>query len=363
MPAPICIMPSTLSLRCATVLSIIALSTVASLAQGTLTPPGAPAPVMKTLSQIEPRTLISSLPVTLTNGGSYYLSNNLRGVSGGSGITIATNNVSIDLNGFALIGVPGSLKGIVTGSTLNNITVRNGAISDWGGGGFDGFGAGPLRNGIIENLTVSSNGGYGMIISGHCLIRGCLSQSNTLDGISCYYSVVSDCVVKDNGGYGFTAYNCHLSHCVAQNSSASGIYASLSDVQDCKALNCVNGIYVLSGRVSNCSAQNNTYSGIYVDGPGSIVTGNLVTGNNATANNVNAGITIRDSNNRVEGNQVNNNGFAGILALTPYTGNVIIKNTVAGSGANNYLVPTPANDLGPVGKAATATSPWANISN
>jgi hypothetical protein len=362
MPAPNCIMRSTLSLRCATVLSLIALSTVASLAQGTLTPPGAPAPAMKTLSQIEPRTLISSLPVTITNGGSYYLSNNLRGVSGGSGITIATNNVSIDLNGFALIGVPGSLKGIVTSSTLNNVAVRNGAISDWGGG-LDAYTAGPVRNGIIENLTISSNAGYGMIISGNFLIRGCLSQSNTLDGISCYYSTVSDCVVKDNGGYGFTAYNCHLSHCVALNNLASGIYASLGDVQDCKAMYCAHGIYVLSGRVSDCSAQNNTYSGIYVDGPGSLITGNQVTGNNAAAGNLNAGITLRDNSNRVEGNHLYNNGYAGIMVISPYAGNVIIKNSVAGNGANNYVVSTPANDLGPVGKAATATSPWANISN
>jgi hypothetical protein len=38
-------------------------------AQGSLTPPGAPAPTMKTLAQIEPRTPISSAPFTITVSG------------------------------------------------------------------------------------------------------------------------------------------------------------------------------------------------------------------------------------------------------------------------------------------------------
>lgn len=71
-------------------------------AQGALTPPvGAPAPVMKSLSQIEPRTPISTLPITITNSGSYYLTTNLT-TSTGSGITIFANNVHLDLNGFTI---------------------------------------------------------------------------------------------------------------------------------------------------------------------------------------------------------------------------------------------------------------------
>src|SRR5438105_5129643 len=41
-----------------------------SFGQGSLTPPGAPAPSMKTLQQVEPRTPISSAPFTITNSGS-----------------------------------------------------------------------------------------------------------------------------------------------------------------------------------------------------------------------------------------------------------------------------------------------------
>ena len=71
-------------------------------AQGSLTPPGAPAPGMKTLSQLEPRTPISLIPYFITSSGSYYLTTNLTGASNTNGITISANHVSLDFCGFTL---------------------------------------------------------------------------------------------------------------------------------------------------------------------------------------------------------------------------------------------------------------------
>src|SRR5438094_2967891 len=51
-------------------------------AQGSLTPPGAPAPTMKSLDQIEARTAISSAPFTINQPGSYYLTKNLNVTNG-----------------------------------------------------------------------------------------------------------------------------------------------------------------------------------------------------------------------------------------------------------------------------------------
>src|SRR5579863_106653 len=81
-------------------------------AQGSLTPPAGPAPTMKTLAQIEPRSPISALPFVITNSGAYYLTTNLTGISGSDGIIVQADNVDLDLSGFALIGVAGSGNGV-----------------------------------------------------------------------------------------------------------------------------------------------------------------------------------------------------------------------------------------------------------
>ena len=91
------------------------------LAQGSLTAPAAPAPTMKTLNQVEPRLELNGANTPgdadsiykITQPGSYYLSGNLIGASGKHGIEIAARDVSLDLNGFALTGVAGSLNGVV----------------------------------------------------------------------------------------------------------------------------------------------------------------------------------------------------------------------------------------------------------
>src|SRR5262249_42785400 len=87
-----------------------------SFAQCSLTPPGAPAPTMRTLDQLdaklEKRTPISSVPYIINDPGSYYLTTNLTGVASQYGIAVLADNVTIDLNGFALNGINNAFTGI-----------------------------------------------------------------------------------------------------------------------------------------------------------------------------------------------------------------------------------------------------------
>ena len=52
-------------------------SATALFGQGSLAPPVAPQPSMRSLDQIEPRTPILSPPFTINTGGSYYLTGNV----------------------------------------------------------------------------------------------------------------------------------------------------------------------------------------------------------------------------------------------------------------------------------------------
>src|SRR5436190_21610576 len=114
------------------------------LAQGPLTPPGAPAPVMKTLDQLdaklEKRTPISSVPLTITAAGSYYLTGNLT-VGTGNAITVAADQVTIDLNGFTISSTasPPSGTAVLLSGARQDVTVRNGRIrgtTTFSGGAF-----------------------------------------------------------------------------------------------------------------------------------------------------------------------------------------------------------------------------------
>src|SRR5687767_7720762 len=84
-------------------LLLVFISASRVLGQGNLTPPGAPAPTMKTLDQIEPRIPIGSVPFTINAPGSYYLTGNLNTATTNA-IIIRASDVTLDLRGFTLSG-------------------------------------------------------------------------------------------------------------------------------------------------------------------------------------------------------------------------------------------------------------------
>jgi hypothetical protein len=293
--------------------------------QGALTPPGAPAATMKTLAQIEPRTDVLKLGgdathlFVITNAGSYYLTTNILGAASKYGIEIMANNVTLDLDGFTLTGVAGASSGILIPGAYTNITIRNGNLVGWPNNAVQTFS--PNLNLTIEGLKVTASGGSSIFVSG-ALISGCAINGSGVNGITGANNEVRNCSINNSGGYGILS----------------------------------------AGTVTGCTVANSVSSGIYVTTPGSVIAGNICTGNNTSGSATDAGIYVAESNNRIENNHVTASGYAGIKVNTAYTNNVVIKNSVAGNGGNNYIG-TAFNDFGPIGTAATTTSPWANISH
>src|SRR5262245_36639293 len=76
-------------------------------------------------------TPITTLPFTITVQGIYCLTTDLAIGGGGGGITIATNNVVLDLNGHKIGGLASGPATFATGifaSAKQNITIRNGTV-------------------------------------------------------------------------------------------------------------------------------------------------------------------------------------------------------------------------------------------
>jgi parallel beta-helix repeat protein len=105
-----------------------------------------------------------------------------------------------------------------------------------------------------------------------------------------------------------------------------------------------------SSTVRNCQVSSTSGTGILAKDR-CVIVGNHLVGN--------AGVGIQAaSDSRVEGNHLERNkvGIQLTGSRTVATHNTAICNT-----SSNYSVGT-GNDVGPIGKAATATSPWANLS-
>jgi len=339
------------------------------IAQGSLTPPGAPAPTMKTLSQVEPRIPISSLPFNIDTSGSYYVTSNLVGTVNSDGIYIWANDVTVDLNGFALIGpTNGVFEYGINGAGSTNVVIMHGSIRGWTRTGLNGVSFTHCR---VLDVAASSNGLTGIVTGNSSLVERCSADHNGLTvanqkGIS----VGSGCTVRDcnisgqdgTGSQGIVANgNSLIQHCVVQNNSANngtGINPNgVSVIEDCVVVNNqggtnYTGIISSACRVRNCLVTANSGDGIRAFGASSILDNNC-------SNNGDNGINAGNGGSRIEGNHLMNNGGRGI-ALSTANSCVVVRNTASANTGGDY--PAAGSNIGPIQSPSTATSPWANFS-
>jgi parallel beta-helix repeat protein len=383
--------------------------------QGSLTPPGAPVPTMKTLDQVEPRTPIDAVHTPgdasnefiISQAGSYYLTGSLNvGKTTGIGITAA--GVTVDLNGFPITRTSGS-AGVGLQSTGGNCTIKNGSVFGFSTGVFGGG-----RGGILSRLVVSNCSQAGISVGEGWHIDSCNVHDGTgtsSTGISAGSgSVISHSSAVANTGVGISigdgatvvdcsavgnlataginaGSGCTLTHCTARGNTSTGVNsAGIITASGCTITACtvhantntngtpttLSGAGIITGTrtvIQNCSIAFNKSDGINAADNCSIIA-NAANGNGNGGDG--AGIHINGSNSRIEDNNVTGND-RGIDI--DGTGNLIIKNSARGNtgsgtpsanfdiAASNSFGPIAnVSGVGDISATANANHPWVNFS-
>ena len=370
---------------------------------------------MKTLDQVEARTIVNAANTPgdaantfiISAPGSYYLAGNVTGESDKHGISIQANDVTLDLNGFALTSGGGTspVRGVDIPAVQTGFALRNGTVRGWSDGGVrtdlatssfverlrltDNAGAAglALSTGSARDCVASGNGtGFvlglgaqlrdceataneiGFSSSDRAMFTNCIATVNTGDGFNCTsYVMLIDCTSSRNGGSGIVVQGgSSVVRCSATRNLPGGNGIQTGGgchVADCTVSNNGNlGITVFSGTtVRNCTVQSNGSTGItaIAAADGCQIIGNTCQGN------LGAGIHLASFSTRnvVDGNICTSNTAAGVAAQG--SSNLIIRNTASGNGSSpQFFIDTGnrrAEVLTPTTNGFVSTDPWANF--
>jgi hypothetical protein len=160
-------------------------------------------------------------PITISTPGRYRLATNLNAPADADGIVIASDNVTIDFNGFTLQGGMKAQTGIA--SYRDAIEISNGVITGFQLFAIDSHTVGKfwtisnmrvVANGLgvsaggyarVVGNNISSNANYGLSCQ-YCLVEGNVVALNHDDGIDVKAGAVLGNMIADNRGYGISAF-------------------------------------------------------------------------------------------------------------------------------------------------------------
>ena len=242
-------------------------------AQGPLTPPGAPAPIMKTLAQIEARTAISGnnglTPAagpyfTISSSGSYYLTGNIIVLSGDA-IRINASGVTLDLNGFSILSAStatgGSGVAIYFPASQERIHISNGTISctNTTGGFLNGIigDFNTITQATFTDLTLSQIVQAGIISSDNSSAERCQVTTKTSTAISCTNTI--NCTGTSDGGIGISATN--ATNCTGSSGSSRGIFAR--NATNCFGTSSGSIGLLATVNATNCRGNSDRSYGLY----------------------------------------------------------------------------------------------------
>ncbi len=278
-------------------------------------------------------TEITALPAVVSSPGFYYITKNLTCPSGSHGISIETDDVTLDLMGFSLIG-PGGNASNQSGISLtnrSNITIRNGTIKSFPACGISDNGSGdPGRANTAENIRVLNNGGTGIVFyqSYHCAIKGCTAVGNGTNGLEIHHSgIIANCTSTENGVTGIEAKYSTVINNSSYGNTQDGFnigYGSTAS-NNSSNNNVRRGITsALGNLISNNTCSNNGGTGIYASAGCTI-------SNNTSYNNGGDGIEVSEGSSVIGNTCYNNTGFG----LNPNRYSLVDQNTLYNNTAGN----------------------------
>jgi|GEM_PF-1657029 len=286
---------------------------------GPLEPPSAPASTMKTLTEVEPRTPVewldgdSNSMYVIDQPGSYYLTgtiyaNPMKPVC----IAVNASGVVLDLNGFAIEGLEGTLARTaiqVNGDDRRSGWIKNGSILIW----VEGI-IGPAADAITcTDIHIHCNywGDWGIRLGDAVRVERC-TVSSMAYGICAYQGQFSQCVVYECVARGYEIWQGGvITHCIARWCDEA-FFADQNCVLDhCTATECFSkGIIAdTMANITHCSVRltGKEYGQIGIQA----TTGNLIS--HCTVTYCWAGIDVRDGNTIIDCT-VRDNGECGIGA-------------------------------------------------
>jgi hypothetical protein len=267
-------------------------------------------------------------PIKISKSGSYRLIEDLQ-VKGGDGIAVLVDHVSIDLNGFSIVGsnvagAPGENGINATGRSF--VSISHGSIANMSGTGI------LLGDeGVVREIRADGNGSQGIFCKSDCAISDSTASLNGAQGIFVgSNSVVTNSITNGNKGLGISVGpNSTVTGDTANANSAGGIMGGNIDIPcHCRiAGNTANdnlSFGILAGDFANIAqnvADGNATFGI-CGGRSSSFTGNTAGDNTAEGIIIHAGSVV-------VGNNVVDNGTTGL--------NFVTDNGTSGYGQNTML--------------------------
>lgn len=219
---------------------------------------------------LPPCTTITYLPFTISEEGVYCFTGNLStGITSGYAISIETDNVVLNLNGWKLDGLAAgtgtTTKGIYA-DQRENITIRNGAIRGFFIGVYlEGVSPYTVSQGhLIEDIHFDKNTGQGVYLIGSSIT---LRRNQIMNTGGTTFNPDSTCNAVILQGIGGRILDNYMSNTMTTGTgSAYGLSVSAT------------GAAVIGNRIERLNTDTGTTYGMFISSENVLVKGNSITG-------------------------------------------------------------------------------------